>query len=83
MTKAREITRANLKVSQDRMKTRYDQKARKRSYKAGNEVLILLPVQGQPLQAKYSGPFTTEKISDIGYVVYTLEDKRRNVYMPR
>ena len=33
---------------------------------------ILLPVQGQPLQARYSGPFIIEKkITDVDYVIYT------------
>ena len=72
LMKAGEIARANLKVSQRRMKAWYDQKARKRSFKVGDEVLILLPVQGQPLQARYSGPFTIErKINDIDYIVHT------------
>ena len=34
--------------------------------------MILLPVQGQPLQARYSGLFTIEKkINDVDCVVYT------------
>ena len=42
MTKAREIARPNLKVSQKRIKTWYDhQKAWKQSFNAGDEVLIL------------------------------------------
>ena len=45
--------RANLKVSQRKMKTWYDQMARQRIFKAGDNVLILLPVQGQLLQARY------------------------------
>ena len=49
-------------------------KAWKQSFKVGDEVSILLPVQGQPLQARYSGPFTIEKkINDVDYVVYTPE----------
>ena len=36
------------------------QKARKRSFEVGDEVLILLPLPGHPLQACYSGPYTTE-----------------------
>ena len=70
--KAGEIARTNLKVSQRRMKAWYDQNVRKRFFKVGDEVLILLPIQGQPLQARYSGPFTIErKINDVDYIVYT------------
>lgn len=47
------------------MKTWYDQRVQKRTLKAGDKVLILLPVQGQPLQARYGGAFTIEeKIND-------------------
>ena len=54
------------------MKTWYNQRARQRIFKAGDKVLILSPVQGQPLQARYSGPFTIEeKIHDVDYVVNT------------
>ena len=52
---------AKLQVSQEKMKTWYDQRVQKRTFKPGGKVLILLPVQGQPLQAKYGGPFTIEK----------------------
>ena len=42
------------------------------SFKARDEVLILLPIQGQPLQARYSGPFTfKKKINDVDYLVKT------------
>ena len=52
MSQAGKIAKANLKLSQNRMKTLYDQQARRRFFKAGDEILVLLPVQGQPLQAK-------------------------------
>ena len=48
MMRAREMARDNLKAAQTRMKAWYDRKARKRSFKVGDEVLILLPLQGQP-----------------------------------
>jgi len=72
MTKAGELARANLEVSQQRMKTWYDRRARKRTFKVGDKVLILLPVQGQPLQARYGGSFTIDKkINDADYLVNT------------
>ena len=41
-------------------------------FKTGDEVLILLPTQGQPLQARCSGPFTIEKkINGVDFVFYT------------
>ena len=43
----------------------------------GDQVLVLLPIPGHPLQAKYSGPYTIEKkINDVDYVVGT-PDKRK------
>ena len=36
----------------------YDKKARSRSFEPGQEILALLPLPGNPLQAKYCGPFT-------------------------
>ena len=52
-------------------------KARKRSFNVGDKVLILLPIPGHSLQAKYSGPYTIEKkINDVDYVVCT-PDRRK------
>lgn len=54
------------------MKTWYDQKARARSFKPGDQVLILLPVPSSVFQARFSGPYTVEKkISDLNYVIVT------------
>ena len=54
------------------MKTWYDKKARKRNFKPGDRVLVLLSIHGHPLQARYSGPFTVEKkVSDVDYVIKT------------
>ena len=70
--KAEKIARADLKVSQKRMKAWYDQKAWKRPFKASNAVLILLPIEGQPLQARYSGLFIIErKVNDVDYIRYS------------
>ena len=72
MRGAGEIARENLKAAQTKMKTWYDRKARKRSFEVGDEVLILLPLPGHPLQARYSGPYTIEKkLNEVDYVVKT------------
>ena len=47
-----------LKSTQVGMKHWYDEKLRERSFNPGNPVLILLPVAGQPLQARFSEPYT-------------------------
>jgi hypothetical protein len=39
------------------MKVWYDKNAKVRIFQPGDKVLVFLPVPGQPLQAKYCGPF--------------------------
>ena len=46
-----EMARKNLRHSQNRMKTWYNKKAKRRQFKVGDKVLVLLPVPTQPLQA--------------------------------
>ena len=54
------------------MKSWYDRKSKKRVFCLGDKVLLLLPIQGQPLSAKYSGPYVVDKkLSDLNYVVNT------------
>jgi len=38
-------------------------KAHKRLFKISHKVLILLPIPGHPLQAKYSGPYAIKNKS--------------------
>ena len=40
------------KPSQSRIKVWYDKRCRKRSFKAGDKLLILLPLPGHPLQVR-------------------------------
>ena len=52
------------------MKTWYDKKDRARSFKPGEKVMVLLPLHGNPLQARFCGPFTIlEKLNDVDYIV--------------
>jgi hypothetical protein len=67
-----ELARENLKISQNKMKTWYDKRSKARTFKPGDKVLILLPIPGQPLRAKYFGPFDIEKkVNDLNYIVKT------------
>ena len=54
--RAREIAMENLKGAQSKMKGYYDHKARVRKFNVGDKVLVLFPVQGHPMRARYSGP---------------------------
>ena len=69
---ANEVVQRNLKSSQDKMKVWYDWKARSRTFQPREQVLVFLPLHGQPLQARYSGPYTIEqKVSEVDYLVKT------------
>ena len=77
LLRANELARKNLEKSQQKMKTWYDRKARKRSFRIGDKVLALLPIPQQPLQARYCGPYLiTRKVSDLDYVIAT-PDRRK------
>lgn len=56
------------------MKVWYDRKACSRTFDVGDQVLILLPVVGAPLEACFSGPYTIEeKAGNLDYIVSTPE----------
>ena len=70
--RAGQIAKRNLQESQSKMKVWYDRKAKSRCFEPGDRVLVLFPVVGNPLQAKYSGPYkVVKKISDTNYLVKT------------
>ena len=75
--RAGQIAKRNLQESQSKMKVWYDRKANSRCFEPGDRVLVLFPVVGNPLQAKYSGPYkVVKKISDTNYLVKT-PDRRK------
>ena len=70
--RAGQIAKRNLQESHSKMKVWYDRKAKSRCFEPGDRVLYLFPVVGNPLQAKYSGPYkVVKKISDTNYLVKT------------
>ena len=72
LIRAGQMAKRNLHESQSKMKVWYDRKTKLRSFKPGDTVLVLFPVVGNPLQAKYSGPYkVVKKISDTNYLVKT------------
>ena len=75
--RAGQIAKRNLQESQSKMKVWYDRKAKSRCFEPGDRVLVLFPVEGNPLPAKYSGPYkVVKKISDTNYLVKT-PDRRK------
>ena len=73
-----QIAKRNLQESQSKkMKVWYDRKAKSRCFEPGDRVLVLFPVVGNPLQAKYSGPYkVVKKIINTNYLVKT-PDRRK------
>ena len=51
-----EFAKNNLKKTQKIMKNTYDIKSKERVFKVGQKVMVLLPIVGNPFQAKFSGP---------------------------
>ena len=49
---------------------------REHTFEVGDKVLVLLPIIGNPLQARYHGLYTVEHVNDVDYVVIT--PARRN-----
>ncbi|KAL0153990.1 hypothetical protein M9458_050705, partial [Cirrhinus mrigala] len=73
-----QLAQKSLANSQTRMKGRYDKRSVRRSFKVGDQVLVLLPLPGSALQAKFTGPYVIEaKLSDTDYVVGTPERRRK------
>ena len=77
LSKACELAHKHLQAAQADMKAKYDRRTEARSFKPGDKVLVLLPLQGDPLSAKFSGPYTIEKkLNEVNYVVVT-PDRRK------
>ena len=55
--RAGHMAKRNLQESQSKMKIWYDRKTKSRCFEPGDRVLDLFPVVGNPLQAKYPGPY--------------------------
>lgn len=77
LRRACEIAKDNLEVAQIKMKTWFDRHAKVREFQPGDKVLVLLPIPGASLQARYSGPYAIQKkVGDRDYLV-TTPDRRR------
>ena len=77
LTRACELPRANVVSTWKSMKSRYDLNTVSRIFKPGQKVLALLPVSGNPLRARYFGPYVVDKkLSDLNYVIVT-PDRRK------
>jgi len=77
MTTAMKIANENAVVAQSKSKQWYDRHTKDVSFNVGDPVLLLLPLIGKPLQAKFCGPYTVlEKLGLVDYLVST-PDRRK------
>lgn len=65
-----EQVQENMKVAQATQKSWYDRSARDRSFRPGQQVLLLLPTTESSLLAKWQGPFTVYR--KVGKVTYEI-----------
>lgn len=73
-----DMAKKHLSNAQMKMKLRFDKKSVNRTFNPGDRVLVLLPVPGSVLNAKFAGPYKVEqKLSDTDYVIATPDRKRR------
>uniref|UniRef100_A0A3B1K8B9 Gypsy retrotransposon integrase-like protein 1 n=1 Tax=Astyanax mexicanus TaxID=7994 RepID=A0A3B1K8B9_ASTMX len=64
---------------QGKMKQHYDRKTVPRQFQPGDKVLVLLPLLGSSLSAKFSGPYVIQqKLSETDYVVKTPDRNRKS-----
>ncbi len=72
------LARESLANAQKGMKRRFDRKAVARSFMPGDEVLVLLPVLGSSLSARFYGPYVVKKkMSETDYMISTPDRKRQ------
>ena len=77
--RACELARENLGVCQKRMKQRYDKNAVVREFTPGDQAMVLLPILGSALQARYSGPYRVERrVGDVNYVIATPDRRKKS-----
>jgi hypothetical protein len=69
---SRDLALDTANQSRSKAKKWYDKKARTRTFKPGDKVLILLPRPGHPLEAKFKGPYVVlDKVGQVDYHIAT------------
>lgn len=73
-----DLARKFLKNAQSEMKDRFDRHAVARSFQPDDKVVVLLPIPGSALSARFTGPYSiVRKLSDTDYVICTPERRRK------
>ncbi|KAL3992385.1 DnaJ-like proiein [Sarotherodon galilaeus] len=78
LNQANALAKQHLAISQGKMKRHYDKASVKRTFQVGDQVLVLLPVPGSALSARYSGPFKVcEKRGETDYAICTPDRRHK------
>ncbi|XP_063585832.1 uncharacterized protein LOC134763205 [Penaeus indicus] len=81
LSEARKLALSNLNNAQIKMKFSHDLKSQIREFSPGDKVLLFLPIPGNPLKSKFTGPYVvSHKVSDYNYVVQT-PDRRKDTQL--
>ncbi len=73
------MAKDSLAAAQKKMKYQFDRKSVQRSFSEGDQVLVLLPIAGSALSARFSGPYEVlRKLSDTDYVIRTPDRRRKS-----
>ncbi|XP_039548082.1 uncharacterized protein LOC120493504 isoform X2 [Pimephales promelas] len=72
------VAKEALSLSQTKMKKHFDRKAVMRNFLPGEKVLVLLPIPGSSLSARFSGPYVIKsKWNETDYILHTPERRRK------
>ena len=74
---ALDLASAHAAQQRSKAKAWYDRRARLCTFQPDDKVLVLLPMPGKPLRAKYHGPYSVEQqLGPVDYVIST-PDRRK------
>ncbi|XP_065442518.1 uncharacterized protein LOC101931677 isoform X1 [Chrysemys picta bellii] len=64
------LAKENLKDAQEEQKAWYDKHSRERSFKVGDQVMVLKAIQAHKMEASWEGPFTVqERLGAVNYLI--------------
>ncbi len=73
------MAREALSLSQKKMKCSFDQKAVERNFVPGEKVLVIIPIPGSALTARFSGPYMIKsKVGETDYIIILLNGEEKN-----
>lgn len=79
LEKFKELANDNLSQAQQRQRQSYNKASRRRVFKEGQKVLLLLPTTESGLLAKWQGPFVIQrKTGPVTYELFMPEQRKKN-----